>query len=55
MKILNMFIRIGVRMDVLRSLTVLTHLQMDPTHCERDEIMHKVKQIPLNYFYTAYD
>jgi hypothetical protein len=48
-----MFILVEVRMDVLRSLTVLTHLQMDPTHCERDEIMHKVKQIPLNHLYAA--
>jgi len=40
-------------MDVLRSLTVLTHLQIGPIHCERDEIMHKVKQIPLNQLYTA--
>ena len=52
-KILNMFILIEVRMDVLRSLTVLTHLQMDTTRCERDEIVHKVKHIPLNHLYSA--
>jgi predicted nucleotidyltransferase len=52
-KILNMFILIEIRMDVLRSITVLTHLQIDPAHCERDEIMHKVKQIRLNHLYTA--
>jgi hypothetical protein len=37
------------RMDVLRSFMVLTYLPVGPTHCERDEIMHKCKQIPLNH------